>query len=195
MPGRAAASCAAALALLALASSWPVQAHPESSAPTLRPDVLRAWHEPFDLAAHEQWHGFLQFAPGSNVTAAAYQVCQVGKTCFAPPAPAEDLGNGTFGFDTQDYTVNGQPVDYEPGWRLGVKWFLTESPGNRTVEFPRGPDLSSPECAGDGALDCSEQHYLTFDLPAAPKGAPLGPLAILALMMALAAMAGRRPLG
>jgi hypothetical protein len=174
----------------AMAAAVPASAHPESAAAALRPDVVAAWHEPADLEPHTQWEGFLQLSSESNVTAASYQICRVGQTCFAPPTPAERLANGTWRFDTADYTVNGSPVDYEPGWRLGVKWWLTEA-GNRTVEFPSGPELASVACSGDAALPCAEAHYLAFDLPAAAKGAPgLPPLLFLA---ALALAAALRP--
>src|SRR5207249_4620623 len=101
-------------------------AHAESEAPALRPDVLAAGHEPAVVPPHTQWRGFLQLRPGSNVTVAYYQICRVGAACFAPPAPAA-RGGDTFRFDTTDYTVNGRPVDYQPGWRLGVVWRLNET--------------------------------------------------------------------
>lgn len=189
---RGLAVAAGLAALLACAPS--ASAHDEAAAPDLRPDVVRAWHEPAVVEPHTQWRGFIAFAPTSNVTAASYQICQVGKTCFAPPTPADRLGNGTFGFDTSDYTVGGRPVDYEAGWRLGVKWFLTETrdTGNATVEFPGGPDLSSPQCAGDAALACSEAHYLSFDMPAASKDASAGAAALAGLAAAVALALPRR---
>lgn len=181
------------LAWAALAAV-PATAHPESAAPTLRSDVLAAWHDPPVVEPHTQWHGYLQMTPDSNVTAASFQICRVGLACFAPPTPAQDLGNGTWGFDTNDYTVNGRPVDYESGWRLGVKWWLSERSGNGTslVEFPDGPDPSAPECDGDGALACAEAHYLAFDVERSPKGSPALPA--LGMALALAALAFvRRP--
>jgi hypothetical protein len=124
---------------------------------------------------HSQWQGFLQLRPDSNVTAARYQICRVGDTCFAPPTAATAAGNGTFRFDTNGYLANGRPVDYQAGWRLGVKWLLDERLANgtmRTVDFPAGPDLTAPGCEGDAALACNEAHYLAFDMPAASKPAP-----------------------
>lgn len=185
---RATAWTALAFVVVAAAS---VHAHPESAAPSLRPDVVAAWHEPAELEPHTQWQGFLALSPDSNVTAAAYQICRVGQTCFAPPTPAQRLPNGTWRFDTVDYTVNGRPVDYEAGWRLGVKWWLTEG-GDRTVEFPAGPDLASDACGGDAALACAEAHYLAFDLPPASKGSPHVPVAALLASLALVAATVRR---
>lgn len=193
MPCLAARRLAAmALVVAALVGAPAVAAHDEAAAPSLRPDVLRAWHEPAIVEPHTQWRGFLAFTPTSNVTAASYQICQVGRTCFAPPAPATDLGNGTFAFDTRDYTVAGRPVDYEAGWRLGVKWFLAEQGANSIIEFPGGPDLASPACAGDASLACSEAHYLSFDMPRASKPAPLGPLPLAGLVLLAVLLARRR---
>ena len=186
-------SLALALALAAaLAPS--AGGHPESAAPSLRPDVLAAWHDPPAVEARTQWHGYLQLAPHSNVTAAAYQICRVGLACFAPPTPAQDMGNGTWGFDTTDYTVNGRPVEYGAGWRLGVKWWLTEAraDGNVTVQFPQGPDPLSPQCDGDAALACAEEHYLAFDVARAPKGSPAPALALMACALLAVALARRR---
>lgn len=164
----------AALALLALVALLPpAAAHAESEAPELRDDVAATWHEPASPPPHTQWHAFLELRPDANVTAVHYQVCRVGQACFAPPTPAGRLANGTFSLDTAGYLANGRPVDYQAGWRLGVKWFLDGQ------EFPAGPDLSSPECAGDAAMACSERHYFVFTMggdgrkPAASPGLPL----------------------
>jgi hypothetical protein len=155
----------------------------------MRPDVARVGHEPETPAPHTQWEGFLGLRPGSNVTAADYQVCRVGQACFAPPTLAEGPVDGTFRFDTSGYRANGQAVDYQAGWRLGVKWFLYEMPDNgtsRTVEFPTGPDLSSPECAGDAAMACSEQHYFVFTM-GAPTGKPSPGMGLSVALLAVAA--------
>ncbi|MFA5943407.1 MAG: hypothetical protein WC876_02960 [Candidatus Thermoplasmatota archaeon] len=182
--------------LATLALGLPATAHPESAAPQLRADVLGAGHDPVVVAAHTQWQGFLALAPGSNVTAAFYQVCRVGQACFAPPAPAEKTGD-TFRFDTSAYLANGRPVDYEPGWRLGVTWLLEERLPNgttQTVRFPVGPDVLAPECQGEAALACAEAHYLAFDIAAEPRESPGLPGAMLLLVVAaLAATVWRRP--
>lgn len=190
---------AAAVLLLLVALVPLAAAHAESEAPSMRPDVARVWHEPETPAPHTQWDGFLQLRSGSNVTAANYQVCRVGQACFAPPTLAEGPTNGTFRFDTSGYRANGQAIDYQAGWRLGVKWFLYEMSGNgtnmtsRTVEFPSGPDLSSPECAGDAAMACSEQHYFVFTMGApAAKPSPGMGLAALCGLLAAAAFARQR---
>lgn len=184
-----------ALLLATAAAVGPAaSAHPESAAPSLRPDVVAAWHEPAAVEPHTQWHGYLRLEPSTNVTAAAYQICRVGQTCFAPPAPAHRLENGTWAFDTADYLANGRPVDYGAGWRLGVKWWLTEArpEGNATVEFPQGPDVTSDACSGDAALGCAESHYLAFEVAAAGKGAPAPAAGWAALGLAALAAAARR---
>jgi hypothetical protein len=181
---------AAAVALAALQAVPSAAAYDESEAPSLRPDVLRVWHEPEAPQPHTQWRGFLQMRPSSNVTEAHYQVCRVGQACFAPPTPAGRLDDGTFAFDTSGYLANGRPVDYQAGWRLGVKWFLTEP--NATAEFPKGPDLASPECAGDAAMRCSESHYFVFTMGGeAGRPAPGPGLAALALVPAAALLRRR----
>lgn len=183
-----------AAAALALALSVPAAAHPESAAPSLRPDVVRAGHEPEAVQPHTQWKGFLELRPDTNVTAAYYQVCRVGDACFAPPAPAERHGSA-FRFDTSDYLANGRPVDYEAGWRLGVTWLLEERLPNGTVQsvrFPAGPDVLSPDCQGDAALACAEAHYLAFDIPAETRGSPGLPAALAPIPLALAAARAAR---
>ncbi len=203
MGNRLSATLAWSVLLTAAAALLPAAAaHAESEAPSLRPDVLAAGHEPANVLPHSQWRGFLRLAPESNVTSASYQVCRVGQACFAPPTPAVHVGS-EWRFDTAGYTVNGKPVDYQPGWRLGVKWWLTETRGdgsNVAVEFPAGPDASSPECQGDGAAGCAEQHYLAFGVvDNRTHGLPApGPLAVLGVVAVGVAFAGRRrrsPLG
>lgn len=181
--------------LLAVALLPVAAAHAERDAPLLRPDVLRAGHTPAIVQPHTQWQGFLELRPGHNVTAAQYQICRVGQSCFAPPAPATRVGNDTFTFDTAAYRANGKPVDYQPGWRIGVQWILTErtANGTRLAVFPQGPGPSDPECASDaGALACQEQHYLAFDLPPAAKGTPLPGVALPVLALAGLAWRARR---
>lgn len=181
---------AALLVLLALAAPL-AAAWPESAAPSLRPDVAVAWHAPAEVQPHTQWQAFLQLAPASNVTAVQYQVCRVGEpACFAPPHPAARLANGTWAFDTRDYKAGGQPVDYQPGWRLGVKWLLQEGDGTAFVAFPPGTPLEDPSCRGDGAAACLESHYLTFQVAGSPASSP--PASVVALLLVLAAAAGVR---
>lgn len=188
----AVAALAAALGLAPIADG-----HPESAAPALRSDVVRAGHEPEVVQPHSQWRGFLELRDGHDVTAAFYQVCRVGDACFAPPAPATAVGEGRFEFDTSEYLANGRPVDYEAGWRLGVTWVLEERQANGStmaVRFPAGPDLASPECMGDAALACSEQHYLAFDVAgkAGGRGAPSAGVGALATLSLLAAASQSR---
>lgn len=186
-----------AAALLALAA-LPAAAYDESDAGLLRPDVLEAGHAPAVVQPHTQWQGHLTLRPGHRVVAAQYQICRVGEACFAPPAPATRVGNDTFQFDTADYKAGGHPVDYQPGWRLGVQWLLTERADNGTLRqaaFPAGPDASDPACKGDArALACQERHYLAFDVaPAAANPAPLpGLVAPVAALLGVAWRVGRR---
>ena len=188
----------AAAALAALLLATPALAHPESAAPSLRPDVVRAGHLPETVQPHTQWEGFLELEPGTNVTAAYYQVCRVGEACFAPPTEAMETdayGEGRgFRFDTSTYLANGQPVDYEAGWRIGVTWVLEERLANGTtqmVRFPAGPDVLSPECQGEAALACAEAHYLAFDIPGGERGSPSASLLPVLAALAFAAVAGR----
>jgi hypothetical protein len=175
------------LALLALPALLPAAAaYDEQDAGLLRPDVLEASHSPGVVQPHAQWRGTLVLRPGHQVLAAQYQICRVGQACFAPPAPAQRVGNDTFTFDTADYLANGHPVDYQAGWRIGVQWILTERDGNQTrsVPFPAGPGPSDPGCAGDGqALACQERHYLAFEMPPAEKGAPALGAPLLAVVL------------
>ena len=187
----------AALALGALLlAAAPAAAWDETEAAALRSDVLWTWHEPEVPAPHTQWRGFIQLHPASNVTEVHYQVCRVGQACFAPPTAATEGGQRVFSFDTRGYLANGRPVDYQAGWRLGVKWFLGEQLGNgtvRTEEFPHGPDLASPECAGDAAMACAEQHYFVFTMGGdAAKPSPGVGLAALCGLLSVAVLLRRR---
>ncbi|MEA3189927.1 MAG: hypothetical protein QOD77_509 [Thermoplasmata archaeon] len=179
------------LLLLAVpsASAWP-----ESAAPGLRPDVVAAWHAPAEVQPHTQWQAFLQLAPGSNITAVQYQVCRVGEpACFAPPHPAARLANGTWTFDTKDYRAAGQPIDYQPGWRLGVKWLLREADATELVAFPAGTPLADAACRGDGAVACLETHYLAFQVAGSPASSPAASAAALLLVLAAAGVRRGRP--
>lgn len=160
-------------------------AHPEDAAPSLDGRVARAWHEPAAVVPGQQWQGFLQLTPGTVVGNVSYQVCNVADgVCFSFPHPATPLGNGTYRFDTSDYKTNlGQPVRWEAGWRVGVRWFLADADGsgNGTWVPPQG-----------GAR--IEDSYLAFDIPGEPtKGAPALPAAFLAAALLLGAGARRRP--
>ena len=185
-----------AVVFAATALAMPASAHAEAEAPLLRDDVVAAGHEPAVVEPHTQWTGFLELSSSTNVTAAFYQVCRVGQSCFAPPTPAEKVGP-RFRFDTSEYLANGRPVDYEAGWRLGVTWLLEERLENgttRSVRFPIGPDMLSAGCQGDAALACSEAHYLAFDVAEDERGAPAvgAGLAFVALLAAVAVAAVRR---
>ncbi|HUR61390.1 MAG TPA: hypothetical protein VM286_03380 [Candidatus Thermoplasmatota archaeon] len=197
-PGRGARPVAPVLLLLAallLVSLLPAAAaHEEAEAGLLRSDVLEVRHEPARVEPHTQWQGVLVLRPGHPVVSAQYQVCRVGQSCFAPPAPAQRHGD-TFTFDTSNYTVDGHPVDYQAGWRIGVQWILTERTtqdgnGTQAVVFPQGRDLSGPACAAD-PLACQETHYLAFDMPAAPKASPGAGIPTLLATLLLALLAGR----
>lgn len=172
---------AVAAALLALAAA--AAAHPEADAPSLHPDVVRAWHEPEPVAAGQQWRGYLQLRPGHGAANVSYQVCNVADgVCFSFPHPARDAGNGTYAFDTADYLANGRPVDWEAGWEVGVRWFLAGAgpAGNGTWVPPQdGPAIAS--------------HYLTFHIPGGGRnGAPGWEAGALALaVLACAALRGR----
>ncbi|HEX2065991.1 MAG TPA: hypothetical protein VHI93_04180 [Candidatus Thermoplasmatota archaeon] len=183
-----------ALALLALLAWLPdAAAYSEAEAASLRPDVVRAGHSPQVVAPHTQWQGFLVLRPGHAVVAAQYQVCRVGEACFAPPAPAVRQGNDTFAFDTANYTVQGRPVDYQAGWRIGVQWILTERVGNATRQsaFPAGPG-DDPACREERmALACQERHYLVFSMAPGVQPSP-PPAAPLAFLFLLAAAGGAR---
>jgi hypothetical protein len=188
-----------ALAAL-LAAAAPAHAHPESEAPLLRDDVVRAGHEPETVLPHTQWVGFVELEAGTNVTAAYYQVCRVGQACFAPPTPAtlvpaSGQGGPSFRFDTSTYLANGRPVDYQAGWRIGVTWLFEERLDNGTtqmVRFPEGPDVLAPECQGDAATACAEAHYLAFDIPAEGRESPVPPVLPLLAALACAVLAARR---
>lgn len=169
-----------ALALLALAPA--VTAHSESAAPLLRPDVVRVWHDPAQVVSGEAWHGYLQLAPDSNVSAAYFQVCRVGQACFNPPTPAHRLENGTYTFSSADI---GEGVDLASGWHVGVRWWLDERNGTRltSARFP----VETP--CDETSLECSESHYFSFDVAEAPKHAFLPGVGLLPLATALAAVA------
>jgi len=162
----AAAALVASLVVLAL----PATAWSEADAPKMDGRVLSAWHDPQVPQADAPWHAFLQLKPESNVTGVLFQVCRVGKACFGPPAAAEDMGNATFGF-ASSLAGGSSPVDFAPGWHIGIKWYLRDANGTLT-ELPPSPE-GMPECVDPAALACQEAHYLTFDLaPATPSPAP-----------------------
>lgn len=166
-----------------------VSAYDEADAGLLLPQVANVWHAPNIVPPHTQWRGFLQVRPGNATTeivAASYQICQVGKECFAPPHAAQRLDATTFTFNTTSYLANGAPVDYQAGWRIGVKWVLTDA-ANVSYELPRGLPQTDPACS-TGSPACAESHYLAFDMPPAPPkatpGFALQPLIFVSLIAA-----------
>ena len=175
-----------AIALLLLAAV-PAVAVPEQEAAGTSPAVVRAWHEPADVVPGQQWHGFLQLAPGQVPARVGYQVCNAGDGyCFAPTHDAQQVANDTYRFDTTDYLASdGRPVDWQAGWRVGVRWFLADESGNGTW-IPRAPPAASEQVA-------IEDLYLTFDIPGGePNGAPAIPAPLLLAGLALAALLRRR---
>lgn len=173
------------LALLLLAPS--AAAVPESDAPATHPDVVRAWHEPADVAPGTQWQGYLQLAPGVTPAQVGYQICNAGDGyCFAPTHDAEHLGNGTYRFHTADYLASdGKPVQWQAGWRVGVRWFLADADGEGTW-VPRAPPSPTEQVP-------IEDLYLVFALGGeADKGAPAVPLPALLLALAGLALLRRR---
>lgn len=175
----------AALLLACMASA--ASAHPEEDAPDLHPDVVRAWHEPEVVEPGTQWSGFLQLRAGHDVGKVWYQVCDAGDgVCFAPLHAAQGLANDTYRFDTVDYLANGRPVDWQPGWRVGVRWFLaaTEAPDSNGTWVPMAP-------ADPNEAVAIEDLYLTFDIPG--DGARRAPAPSIAwTSLALAALALQR---
>lgn len=138
------------------------------------------------------WSGWLQLRDDANVTSARFQVCRVGLACFAPPAPAEPDGANGFRFNTTNLLVQGPegrvPVEFQAGWRVGVKWFLTDASG-ATSELPHS------DCSSASGAACLEDAYLAFTIPASARGMPsVGPAAIGLAALALA-MAVRRVRG
>lgn len=179
----------AALLLACMAAA--AAAHPEADAPSLHPDVVRAWHEPEPVRPGGQWSGFLQLRPGHGFANVSYQVCDVADgVCFSFPHPARDVGNDTFRFDTADYLANGKPVEWQAGWRVGIRWFLADAEGNGTwvPRTPPGPTEVVP----------IEDLYLTFRIPGDDEqGAPGLTFGLLAISMfgATAFAAARTPRG
>ena len=175
----------ALVALLLLVPS--AGAVPESAAAATHPDVLRAWHEPAEVTPGTQWHGYLQLRPGAAPAQVGYQICNAGDGyCFAPTHDAAALGNGTYRFDTSDYLASdGQPVGWQAGWRIGVRWFLADADGNGTW-VPRAPPSPTEQVP-------IEDLYLTFDMPGAARhGAPApGLVGLLSLLAALALLRRR----
>lgn len=195
------------LLLLLVLAVAPAAAYDESEAPTLDPQVVRVWHEPMVPAPGEQWQGWISFVPGHNVTEVLYQVCDVGRACIAPPTPAQRLNETTWTYHTADYTdpVNGRPVPWGDAsqtdgrdWRVGTQFFLTRADGS-SGKLPHGLDLTSAECKGR-YKECSETHYLAWDMPAgrvgaAGEGAPAPGVSVLVVALAAAAVAVRARTG
>ncbi|MEK6985949.1 MAG: hypothetical protein AABX89_06175 [Candidatus Thermoplasmatota archaeon] len=172
-----------------LAAVPAASAHPESAAPLLDLRVLAAGHTPEPVVPGAPWSGWLTLRENANITAARFQVCRVGLACFAPPAPAELDGANGFRFNTTNLLVQGPEgrvqVEFQAGWRVGVKWFLTDAAGN-TTELPHSA------CSSATGAACLEDAYLAFTIPEAVRGTPnLGPAALGLLIMALAMVARR----
>ena len=175
------------LALLLLAA--PAAGVPERDAWSTHPAVSEAWHEPALVRPGEQWRGYLQLKPGFDYARVGYQVCNAGDGfCFAPTHDAQALGNGTYRFDTSDYLAGGRPVDWQPGWRVGVRWFLADEdrPDSNGTWVPRAPPSPTEEVP-------IEDLYLTFDIPGEPaRGAPAPAFLLLAFAVLGAAALRRR---
>lgn len=172
----------AALLLVPLAS-----AYEEEEAPRIRvvergvDDVAAVWHEPEVVQPGTQWNGFIQFREGHGILNVSFQICDVGRVCFAAPVEAERLNDTTWTFDTNSYQNLGGAINYKAGWRLGTQFILAERMANGTVEtykFPEG--IENP--------DDLEYHYFAFDMPPAPdRGIPApGILGVVGLLMAVA---------
>lgn len=142
-------------------------------------DVVAVWHEPEIVQPGTQWNGFIQFQEGHGIQNITFQICDVGRVCFAPPSPVQRLNETTWSFDTESYQRIGKAINYEAGWRLGTQFILTERMANGTLEtykFPEG--IEEP--------DDLEFHYFAFDMPEATnKGIPA--LNTLPTLVALAA--------
>lgn len=186
-----------ALLFLLLLVAAPAAAHPEAEAAGLWQAqegdglVVAAGHRPEVLAARHQWVAFLQVAEADAVAGARAKVCVVSDlVCIIPPQEA--IREGTeWSYDTATFAgADGRPYAWPGDSRLGVQWILTLADG-RTVEFPRGLNLTEPACAGR-EVECFETNYLAFDVAGSPgRGAPLpGPAALL-LGLAVAAAARR----
>lgn len=177
-----------AILLILLIVGAPVaSAYEESEAPRVRilergvDDVVAVWHEPEIVQPGTQWNGFIQFREGHSIQNVSFQICDVGRVCFAPPVEADQLNGTTWMFDTNAYTRIGKAIQYEAGWRLGTQFILTERMNNGTLEvykFPQG--IERP--------DYLEFHYFAFDMPeASDKGIPApGTWAILAALATVA---------
>ncbi len=176
------------LVLVAAATLPPATGWSELEAPRLDSRVLQAGHAPDVVQPHMQWNGYVVVSEASNVTDVSYQVCRVGFSCFAPPAPAQPRGSGIWTFDTANYTVAGpegsKPVDYQAGWRIGVTWILRAENGTTWSVPP------VHTCGPADAARCLEDDYLVFQIAQSPTGIPnlSGALAVGLLLF----LAGRR---
>lgn len=144
----------------------------EADAPALRPDVMRVSHEPARVLPGAQWSGLIEMRPGHNVTEVRYQVCQVGSVCFIPPTLARQVDETTWRFDTANGPAALASVDWQPGWRVGFQWVLTQTSvdGSQSSEFPQGMEIGTPACDADH-LSCASTHYFTFEIADGAAGA------------------------
>lgn len=171
-------------------------AYDEDEAPRVRleqaskADVVAVWHTPSTVMPGQQWQGFIRFLPPHGVENAHYQICRVGYSCFAPPAPAQRINETTWSFDTKDYLPpGGRPIDWQAGWRVGTQFILSERLANGTLvqyKFPAG-DTGDPLVSA-AAL---EDHYFAFDMPAPSQGAPSPAVAASIIAVALVALRRR----
>jgi len=168
------------------------------------------WHEPAMPPPGTQWHGFIRFVEGHNVTDVRYQICRVGQVCFAQPTLAERVDDNMWTFDTADYKAGRNAVDWgrnhpgdQPGdWRVGVKYYLftdgQDTDYRNGTLVPTGLALDDPRCVEGGELtwvECDETHYFAFDLTAeraGGNGAPGLPIAGLLVAVVAAAWLVRR---
>jgi len=77
-----------------------------------------------------------------------------------------------------------RPVEWQAGWRVGVKFILNQTTRLGPVEtaFPNGTE--NP--------DSLEFHYLAFDMPATKASPAPGPMAAVALLAVAATLKRRR---
>lgn len=186
----------AALLLLPAAS-----AYPESAAPSLDERIVRVWHEPEVPAPGTQWQGFMELAPGHNVSQVKYQICRVGQNCFAPPTPAQDMGDNVWRFDTNDYRdpIVGEPIHWGEDvngdgseWLVGVQYFLVDPDHEAGKPVPEGLEIPSEECDAVSWEECSATHYFVFAMPAETSSGEQAPaLPVAFLLIALAFLARR----
>lgn len=154
-----------------------------------RPGVIGAGHEPRTIPPGTQWSGYITLAENVTFETVRFQICRVGQVCFAPPTPARQIDERTWGFNTTDYRAPGSGVliQWEAGWHLGVRYVIEDQLDNgtlRTTIFPASDDLTT---AG------AESHYLTLYIAGqVAKPAPSIPLALLLIALTIVVKIRRR---